>query len=102
MALLDQVKQALRGRSATIEKGIDAVVGRLGQAAGALEAQAQGLKARVRALDDDAGPPGASPSTTTAPTTTGPQALRGDLAPPTPPVPPAAGRGQVPPPPPTV
>lgn len=74
MPLLDQVKQALKGRSGAIEKGIDTVVGQLGKYGETLKAQAEGLKARVRALDEDAGSPG------TSPTTVAPQPLRGDLA----------------------
>lgn len=94
---MDKVKQALKGRSGTIENGIDSVVGRLGKYGETLKTKAEGLKTRVRDLDEDRKPGSgtsptadASPTAGTSPTadagpSTGTSTLRGDLAGPTPP-----------------
>lgn len=53
MGWMDKAKQALKGRSGTIEKGIDTAVDRLGTRGKSLRKPAEGLKARVRDLDED-------------------------------------------------
>ena len=112
MALMDTVKQLMKGRSEVVERGIDTAVDRLGRYSDSLKKQAETLKERARTLDterggstvagspaDDSPPatPTAIPPTGTVdpPASTG---LRGDLVdgdvppladPPPPPAPPA-------------
>jgi hypothetical protein len=78
MALLDKVKQAVRGKSAKLEQGIDKAVGEVdkrtkGKYGDTLTKGAEALKGRARELDDDrrdgpATPPTGGPGPT-GPTT---------------------------------
>jgi len=101
MAFMDKVKQAMKGRSDTVERVIDAAVERAGRYSETLKKQGEGLKARARDLDDTRpdGPAPGGAADATAPTvdltsaeaeTPGP-ALRGDLAPPVPNASPKSG-----------
>ncbi len=62
MALMDKLKQAVKGRSAMVEKGIDRAVTEANKRTnGKYEAKltkgARDLKARARRLDDDRNDP---------------------------------------------
>ena len=85
MGWLDKVKQAVRGRSGTVEKGIDTAVDQAskvtkGKYDDTLTKGAEGLKEQARKLDDDrageasdpAGPPPAAPPTPPPPPASGP------------------------------
>ena len=97
MALMDTVKQLMKGRSEVVERGIDTAVDRLGRYSEQLKRSAEVAKAQARNLDPDRDatsgtvvvpdvttPPGPAPTAdpTVAPpppvTTDGPS-LRGDL-----------------------
>jgi hypothetical protein len=68
MALLDKVKQAVRGKSAKLEQGIDKAVGEVdkrtkGKYGDKLTKGAEALKSRARDLDEERrGGPGSPPS----------------------------------------
>ena len=97
MALMDTVKQLMKGRSEVVERGIDTAVDRLGRYSEQLKRSAEAAKAQARNLDPDRDaasgtvvvpdvttPPGPAPTAdpTVAPpppvATDGPS-LRGDL-----------------------
>ena len=88
MGWLDKVKQAAKGRSGMVEKGIDSAVGQVskvtkGKYDDKLTKGADELKEQARKLDDaraDEGAPPATPPPAATPPTT----------PPTPPTPPPA------------
>jgi hypothetical protein len=75
MALMDTVRQLMKGRSEAVERGVDAAVGRLGSYGETLSQRAEALKSRARALDDDrvaGAPPPAAPSSAAAPASASP------------------------------
>jgi hypothetical protein len=97
MALMDTVKQLMKGRSEVVERGIDTAIGHLGRYSEQLKRSAEVAKAQARNLDPDRDaasgtvvvpdattPPGPAPTAdpTAAPpppvVTDGPS-LRGDL-----------------------
>lgn len=110
MDLKETLRRAMAGRSATVEKAIDAALDGVGRAGESLRKQAEGAKARARQLDSTRAA-GEAPTTTARPAVpevaggevaeggaspaggagAGPS-LRGDLAPP-PPGDPAAPTG---------
>ena len=94
MALMDTVRQLMKGRSDTLERGVDKAMGYLGSYSDRLKRQAETVKAKARTLDPDRGetePSGAAPdphgpphsaappARPAAPTTTEGGSLRGDL-----------------------
>lgn len=99
MALMDTVRQLMRGRSGAIERGVDSAISRLGRYSTTLSQRSEALKAQARALDDErtaappapavaspaASAPAAAPSAPPAPAAPAPSppterpSLRGDL-----------------------
>ena len=58
MPLMDKIKQAVKGRSQMVEKGIDRAVGEVdkrtkGKYSDTLTTRAQDLKSRARSLDEE-------------------------------------------------
>jgi hypothetical protein len=84
MAIMDRVKQLMKGRSAQVEQAVDKAVASLGRSSESLKRHADTVKERARSLDpehgaaplappespapDAAGEPGAGPATDAAPT----------------------------------
>ena len=75
MPLMDKIKQAVRGRSAMVEKGIDRAVGEVdkrtkGKYSDKLTDRAQDLKSKARELDDERrDPPADGPGSGSVPPT---------------------------------
>jgi hypothetical protein len=89
MGWLDKVKQAARGRSGMVEKGIDSAVDQVskvtkGKYDDKLSKGADGLKQQARKLDDARADEGAGPET---PPATPPPAATPPTSPPTTPPP---------------
>ena len=60
MALMDTVKQLMKGRSEVVERGIDTAVGHLGRYSEQLKRQAEAVKAQARTLDAEREEPGSA------------------------------------------
>ncbi len=69
MNVKETVRKAMAGRSAMVEKAIDAAVEGVGRASESLRKQAEGAKARARQLDSER-TAGEAPTTTARPAVT--------------------------------
>lgn len=85
MALMDTVKQLMKGRSEAVEKGIDTALGHLGRYGDQLKRSAEAAKTQARKLDAERDAPGGTVVVPDAPTPSGPAPT---AAPPPPPPPP--------------
>lgn len=84
MQMTDALKRAMKGRSSTVERGVDTALSHLERYGTALKQRAETVKERARTLDPDH-------TGTTTGTTKDPAAPPADLARPATASPPAAG-----------
>jgi hypothetical protein len=87
MALMDTLKQLMKGRSEVVERGIDTAVAQLGRYGDQLKRSAEAAKAQARNLDPERSAPGGTVAVPDTPTPAGPPPTTA-TPPPTPPPPP--------------